>query len=70
MNHLTKAECTTISIVATALAVCIVSHNILKISQTNTVYTDIKDNTVLITQHDQLVNTAITASNQVHNNQY
>ena len=41
MNHLTKAECATISIVATALAVCIVSHNILKISQTNTVYTDI-----------------------------
>ena len=69
MNHLTKAECTTISIVATALAVCIVSHNILKISQTNTVYTDIKDNTVLITQHDQLVNTAITSySNQVPNN--
>lgn len=67
--YLSKAECATISIVTTALAACIVSHNILKISQTNTVYTDIKDNTVLITQHDQLVNTAITSSsNQVPNN--
>lgn len=37
MNHLTKAECATISIMATALAVCIVSHNILKISQTSAI---------------------------------
>ena len=69
MNHLTKAECATISIVATALAFCIVSHNILKISQTNTVYAETKDNTLLVTRHDQLVNTAITSySNQVPNN--